>query len=176
MKPIVGVWDQWCVASDKPYIKMATLDDGTEIEQTSLLDAESCRQIVRNFGLSRTICPAHWGISIRLLTKPNTKRRPIVRWHIGAAGRSIPLRHMETSSDRQKRICRMPTMASDRRMGSMRFVRRSRTLARQSSQSAPFARQAPSLSWTVATNKTSQLVHRRWVWHGPMTRFERLRN
>ena len=53
MKPIVGVWDQWCVASDKPYIKMATLDDGTEIGQTSLLDAESCRQIVRNFGLSK---------------------------------------------------------------------------------------------------------------------------
>lgn len=61
MKPIVGVWDQWCVASDKPYIKMATLDDGTEIEQTSLLDAESCRQIVRNFGLSKDDLPCTLG-------------------------------------------------------------------------------------------------------------------
>ena len=119
----------------------------------------------------RTIYPAHWGISIRLLTKPNTKRRPIVRWHIGAAGRSIASRRTETSGDRPNLIFRMPTMASDRRMGSMRFVRRSRTLARQSSQSAPFARQAPSLLWTVATSKTSRLVHKRWVWHGPMTRF-----
>ena len=61
MKPIVGVWDQWCVASDKPYIKMATLDDGTEIEQTSLLDAESCRQIVRNFGVSKDDLPCTLG-------------------------------------------------------------------------------------------------------------------
>ncbi len=61
MKPIVGVWDQWCVASDKPYIKMATLDDGTEIEQTSLLDAESCRRIVRNFGLSKDDLPCTLG-------------------------------------------------------------------------------------------------------------------
>lgn len=61
MKPIVGVWDQWCVASDKPYIKMATLDGGTEIEQTSLLDAESCRQIVRNFGLSKDDLPCTLG-------------------------------------------------------------------------------------------------------------------
>ena len=61
MKPIVGVWDQWCVASDKPYIKVATLDDGTEIEQTSLLDAESCRQIVRNFGLSKDDLPCTLG-------------------------------------------------------------------------------------------------------------------
>ena len=37
-KPIIGVWDQWCVMSALPYVKVITTEAGDEIEQTSLLD------------------------------------------------------------------------------------------------------------------------------------------
>ena len=60
-KPIIGVWDQWCVMSALPYVKVITTEAGDEIEQTSLLDLNVCKQIVRNFGLSKDDLPCTLG-------------------------------------------------------------------------------------------------------------------
>jgi hypothetical protein len=60
-KPLTGVWDQWCVMSSRPYVKVITTEAGDEIEQTSLLDLNVCRQIVRNFGLSKDDLPCTLG-------------------------------------------------------------------------------------------------------------------
>lgn len=60
-KPIIGVWDQWCVMSALPYVKVITTETGDEIEQTSLLDLNVCKQIVRNFGLSKDDLPCTLG-------------------------------------------------------------------------------------------------------------------
>lgn len=61
MKPIIGIWDQWCVAADKPYVKVVTTEKGEQIEQTSLLDQDVCRRIVVNFGLTKDDLPCTLG-------------------------------------------------------------------------------------------------------------------
>lgn len=60
-KPLTGVWDQWCVMSAKPYVKMVMTDNGEEIEQESLLNLDTCRKIVLNFGLSKDNLPCTLG-------------------------------------------------------------------------------------------------------------------
>ncbi len=60
-KPLTGVWDQWCVMSARPYVKMVMTDNGEEIEQESLLNLDTCRKIVLNFGLSKDNLPCTLG-------------------------------------------------------------------------------------------------------------------
>ena len=60
-KPLTGVWDQWCVMSARPYVKMVMTDQGEEVEQTSLLNLDTCRKIVLNFGLSKDNLPCTLG-------------------------------------------------------------------------------------------------------------------
>jgi len=60
-KALVGVWDQWCVMSARPYVKMLEDAEGRPEPQISLLDEEHCRLIVRNFGNSKDDLPCTLG-------------------------------------------------------------------------------------------------------------------
>lgn len=59
-RPLVGVWDQWCVGSSVPYVKIIATDEGDE-RQVSHLSEAHCRQIVRNFGASKDDLPCTLG-------------------------------------------------------------------------------------------------------------------
>jgi len=56
-----GVWDQWCVMSEEPYIKMVIGPDGEPFEQKSLLNEENCRRITRTFGAQKDNLPCTLG-------------------------------------------------------------------------------------------------------------------
>ena len=85
-KPLTGVWDQWCVMSSRPYVKVITTEAGDEIEQTSLLDQNVCRQIVRNFGLSKDDLPCTLGHQLTTPEKAQYKTATysaLAVWHQG---------------------------------------------------------------------------------------------
>lgn len=56
----VGVWDQWCVYSDRPYIQKIVVE-GEEKEQVSLLNPETGAVILDNFAASKDDLPGNLG-------------------------------------------------------------------------------------------------------------------
>lgn len=56
----VGVWDQWCVYSDRPYVQRKMVD-GKEVEQVSLLNPEVATFILDNFARSKDDLPGNLG-------------------------------------------------------------------------------------------------------------------
>jgi len=85
-KPLTGVWDQWCVMSASPYVKMIMTDQGEEVEQTSLLNLDTCRKIVLNFGLSKDNLPCTLGHQPNTVEKAQYKTATysaMAVWHQG---------------------------------------------------------------------------------------------
>lgn len=85
-KPLTGVWDQWCVMSARPYVKMVMTDHGEEVEQTSLLNLDTCRKIVLNFGLSKDNLPCTLGHQPNTVEKAQYKTATysaMAVWHQG---------------------------------------------------------------------------------------------
>lgn len=56
----VGVWDQWCVYSARPYVQKKLID-GEEQEQVSLLNPETASFILDNFARSKDDLPGNLG-------------------------------------------------------------------------------------------------------------------
>ena len=85
-KPLTGVWDQWCVMSARPYVKMIMTDQGEEVEQTSLLNLDTCRKIVLNFGLSKDNLPCtlgHQGSTVEKAQYKTATYSAMAVWHQG---------------------------------------------------------------------------------------------
>jgi len=85
-RPIVGVWDQWCVMSAKPYVKMTMGETGEPEPQVSVLDVEHCKKIVRNFAASKDDLPCTLGHQKDTVTKAQFKTASysaMATWHNG---------------------------------------------------------------------------------------------
>ncbi len=55
-----GVWDQWCVYSDRPYVQKRVVE-GKEVEQVSILNPETGGVILSNFARSKDDLPGNLG-------------------------------------------------------------------------------------------------------------------
>jgi len=85
-RPVVGVWDQWCVMDHEPYVKMTPGEDGEPEAQVSLLDLEHCRQIVRNFAANPDDLPCTLGHQKGTVEKARYKvasYSAMCTWHKG---------------------------------------------------------------------------------------------
>lgn len=63
MEPLAQVmpddtWEQWCVLSDRPYVKYLPRQGQEPLRQECLLNEANCRQILRNFARSKDDLPA----------------------------------------------------------------------------------------------------------------------
>lgn len=56
----IGLWDQWCVLSEEPYIKTVFVG-GQAVEQQSLLNEANCRTILENFANQKDNLPCTLG-------------------------------------------------------------------------------------------------------------------
>lgn len=56
----LGLWDQWCVLSEEPYVKTVYVN-GEPVDQQSLLNEANCRRILENFAAQKDNLPATLG-------------------------------------------------------------------------------------------------------------------
>lgn len=68
----IGLWDQWCVLSEEPYVKTVYVN-GEPVDQQSLLNEANCRLLLENFAAQKDDLPCTLGHQLTTADKAKYK-------------------------------------------------------------------------------------------------------